>query len=101
MASKKNAVPTAPLKILFVSSEVDGLVKTGGLADVAKSLPAALKEMGHDVRIVMPFYQTLTGRDQAVSLLTTELYVEPQPAAVGYQIMQLVHGFLETNVRST
>lgn len=92
MASNKNPVPTAPLKILFVSSEVDGLVKTGGLADVAKSLPAALKEMGHDVRIVMPFYKTVAGREQAVSLLTTKLYVDPQPAAVGYQIMQLASG---------
>ena len=27
------------LKILFVSSEVEGFSKTGGLADVAKALP--------------------------------------------------------------
>ncbi|MDX1301253.1 glycogen synthase GlgA [Photobacterium sp.] len=92
MATKKKVIPTAPLKVLFVSSEVEGLVKTGGLADVAKSLPAALKQMGHDVRIVMPFYKTVTERDQAVSLLTTALYVESQPAAVEYQIMQLKSG---------
>ncbi|MGR5243168.1 glycogen/starch synthase, partial [Photobacterium damselae] len=46
------------LKILFVASEVHGLVKTGGLADVDKSLPATLKSLGHDVRIVLHFYQT-------------------------------------------
>ncbi|MFQ3229287.1 glycogen synthase [Reinekea sp.] len=46
-----------PLKILFIASEVEGLVKTGGLADVAYALPKALLAAGHDVRIVMPAYQ--------------------------------------------
>lgn len=45
-----------PLKILFVTSEVSPLVVTGGLADVSAALPKALKNAGHDVRIVLPFY---------------------------------------------
>ncbi|HWI55277.1 MAG TPA: glycogen synthase GlgA [Desulfobacteria bacterium] len=45
------------LKILFVSSEVAPFAKTGGLADVAGSLPPALKEQGLDVRVVMPRYK--------------------------------------------
>jgi starch synthase len=44
------------LKILLASSEVAPLAKTGGLADVAGSLPKALKSLGHDVRVVMPMY---------------------------------------------
>jgi starch synthase len=44
-------------KILFASSEVHPLVKTGGLADVSASLPLALHEKGQDVRIVMPAYR--------------------------------------------
>ncbi len=47
------------LKILFVSSEVSPFAKTGGLADVAGSLPLALAAMGHDVRIAMPRYKTI------------------------------------------
>jgi len=48
-----------PLKILFASSEVFPLIKTGGLADVSGGLPRALKALGHDVRIVMPAYGAL------------------------------------------
>ena len=46
------------LKILFASSEVQPLMKTGGLADVSGALPVALKEMRQDVRIVMPAYRS-------------------------------------------
>ncbi len=47
----------APLKILFLASEVDPLAKTGGLADVAGALPIALHELGCDIRIATPFYR--------------------------------------------
>jgi starch synthase len=42
--------------ILFVTSEVHPLIKTGGLADVSGSLPRALAAIGQDVRIVLPAY---------------------------------------------
>lgn len=45
------------LKILFAASEVHPLIKTGGLADVSGALPVALKNMRHDVRIIMPAYR--------------------------------------------
>ena len=47
------------MKILFVASEAAPFAKTGGLADVAGSLPKALKRLGHDVRIFLPFYQSI------------------------------------------
>ena len=46
------------LKVLFASSEVVPFTKTGGLADVAGSLPLALADQGADVRIVTPKYRT-------------------------------------------
>ena len=44
------------LKILFISSEMAPLAKTGGLADVTASLAANLRGRGHDVRVVLPLY---------------------------------------------
>ena len=55
------------MKILFVVSEVEDLVKTGGLADVGKALPLALAELGHDVKIVMPYYKQLADKFKAAN----------------------------------
>lgn len=46
-----------PRRLLFVASEVFPLVKTGGLADVAGSLPCVLSDAGLDVRVLLPAYR--------------------------------------------
>lgn len=43
-------------KVLFVTSEVFPLCKTGGLGDVSTALPAALRELKTDVRLLLPGY---------------------------------------------
>lgn len=45
------------LRILFATSECAPLVKTGGLGDVSATLPAALKTLGLDPRILLPGYR--------------------------------------------
>lgn len=43
-------------RILYATSEMYPLVKTGGLADVSFALPAALAAEGQDVRVILPAY---------------------------------------------
>ncbi len=50
------------MKVLFCSGEAYPYSKTGGLADVAFSLPKALNQLGHDVKIITPFYQKIPSK---------------------------------------
>lgn len=54
------------MKVLFATSEARPLVKTGGLADVSGALPAALREIGIDCRLLLPGYHAVIAgtRDQ-------------------------------------
>jgi starch synthase len=47
------------MKVLFATSELAPWVKTGGLGDVAGALPAALRALGVDVRVLVPAYPAL------------------------------------------
>jgi starch synthase len=44
------------LRVLFVSPECTPLTKTGGLGDVSAALPAALRRLDIDVRMLLPGY---------------------------------------------
>ena len=50
------------MKILYATSEAVPFCKTGGLADVAGSLPPALAEQGAEVAVVLPLYQRVKER---------------------------------------
>ena len=47
------------MKIIFVASECSPYSKTGGLADVAGSLPKELLKMGHEVLVITPRYKEI------------------------------------------
>ncbi|MHB8920094.1 MAG: glycogen synthase GlgA [Halothiobacillus sp.] len=47
------------MKVLFATSEMFPLIKTGGLADVSGALPQALSDIGVDIRIILPNYADL------------------------------------------
>ncbi len=47
------------MKVLFVASESDPFIKTGGLADVACALPKYLNKVGIDARVVIPKYKNI------------------------------------------
>lgn len=51
------------MKILFVASEAAPFVRSGGLGDVAGALPKALNDLGHDCRVILPFYKDEIGHE--------------------------------------
>ena len=67
-------------KILFASSEVHPLIKTGGLADVAGSLPRALVGLSQDVRVILPNYQSIK-KTEEVRFIST-VHVNNQDANI-------------------
>ncbi|MFA0086313.1 glycogen synthase GlgA [Vibrio sp. 10N.261.51.F12] len=71
------------IDVWFPVSEAQGLVKSGGLADVAKALPKALQELGKSVAITLPGYQTLPNKQDYECVLSTELEHWPHTA---YQV---------------
>ena len=50
------------MKILYATSEAVPFCKTGGLADVAGSLPSALAAEGAEVAVVLPLYRRVRER---------------------------------------
>ena len=48
------------MNILYAVSEAAPFIKTGGLADVAGSLPKALFDKGHDARVILPLYSRIS-----------------------------------------
>jgi starch synthase len=63
------------MKVLLISAEAIPFAKTGGLADVVGSLPAALKRLGIDVCIGLPFYRSAREGNFALRLLMDNLKV--------------------------
>ena len=47
------------MKILIAASESHPFIKTGGLGDVIGALPKSLKDLGMDVRVVIPNYRDI------------------------------------------
>lgn len=69
--------------ILFATSEVYPLIKTGGLADVAGSLPRALLKQKQDVRILLPAYKSVLENTKAQGIKTVaQLDIDGKPCAI-------------------
>lgn len=47
------------MKVLFATSEMYPLIKTGGLADVSGALPQALSNLSIDIKVILPNYADL------------------------------------------
>ena len=61
-------------KVLYISSEAFPLVKTGGLGDVAGSLPIALFKESQDVRLLLPAYHQVLDKISSSRVIAECVY---------------------------
>lgn len=80
------------MKVLFATSEIAPLIKTGGLADVSGALPAALRAIGVDVRVLVPGYPAV------MSHLTQHNEVAAFRHLPGFPDSRLLAGEMENGV---
>lgn len=76
----------AKLKVMFATSEIAPLIKTGGLADVSGALPAALRAIGMDVRVLVPGYR------QVIAQLPQHKAIATFDALAGFPTARLLSG---------
>ena len=69
-------MPKENLKVLFITAELSPFAAVGGLAFVARSLPKALKNVGADVRIVMPKYGIIDSKKYRLKKIAKNIEVE-------------------------
>ena len=62
--------------ILFAASECVPFIKTGGLADVAGSLPKSFQKEYYDVRVVMPKYTAIPEKYKEKMQYITNFYMD-------------------------
>ena len=70
------------MKLLFVASEAYPLIKTGGLADVAGTLPEVLRQAGLDVRLLLPAYADLLASIDAEPTVIADLDLAGQTVRI-------------------
>ncbi len=88
------------MKVLYVASEAVPFVKTGGLADVAGSLPRALKDQGVDVRVILPKFSKISEeyRDKMEHIYDGTINVSWRTKFVGidkYELDGVIYYFVD------
>ena len=71
-----------PMDILFATTELAPYVKVGGLADVAASLPKALRGLGHKVTVIVPRFPGFEAGGLLVARRLTPLKLQHGDASV-------------------
>jgi len=59
------------VRVFFVASEAMPYAKTGGLGDVTGSLPAALRTLGAETFLILPFYRTIMAKNLPLKQVMT------------------------------
>jgi len=84
------------LKIATITAEIAPFAKTGGLADVTRSLSKSLYRLGHDVIVVMPLYGLLIDKEKNnLKLLKADIILNlnsKEKVKVNYWVGELMPG---------
>ena len=83
------------INVVYASSELAPLAKTGGLADVAAALPAILGAGGDDVTVILPLYRCVreSGAElKPLSVPHVSVPLGPYSVEVGLQGTELAGG---------
>ena len=83
------------LRVLFLAAEAVPFAKVGGLADVAGSLPQAIRALGHDVRLMMPRYGTIRSAQFQLQKVGEPF---PIPVGPGQEHVHLMRSTLDVGV---
>ena len=51
-----------PLHVMHIAVEMAPICKVGGLGDVVTALGRAVKELGHDVEVILPRWENAQGQ---------------------------------------
>ena len=79
------------MNILYCAAEAVPFIKTGGLADVAGSLPKEIKNQGEDIRVVLPLYSKIPYEYKEKMKYIGYFFVELGHIREYAGIMELVH----------
>ncbi|MFH1797941.1 MAG: glycogen synthase GlgA [Candidatus Omnitrophota bacterium] len=74
------------LKVVLVSPEAAPFAKTGGLADVAGSLPLALESSGCHVSVFLPRYRQVRDKDFGIKALKRNMSVKLGGADLAFSL---------------
>jgi starch synthase len=85
------------MRVLFATSEIAPIIKTGGLADVSAALPAALLEMGVDIRVLLPGYPQVLKALPKLKL-AVDFSTHPIPSLFSFPPSRLLRGKLPSGV---
>lgn len=79
------------MKILFATPEAAPFIKTGGLGDVAGSLPEVLNQKGVDARVILPLYKSIPQEYKDKMKYITNIYINIAWRKQYCGIFELVH----------
>jgi starch synthase len=76
------------MRVLMVASEAAPFAKTGGLADVAGSLPSALARLGSEVTLVLPAYREVFAKGLSIEPMGLEFEVSIGARSLPARVLQ-------------